>query len=103
MAQIKITWNSTRSASASASFELEIADILDQNIMNLIYKVTNLQGELAEFGAKQVEINLWNTIKEILPANRSHTSLSTGDGIQINNRAYVVAETGFERLEKVGA
>jgi hypothetical protein len=58
--------------------------------------VTNLQGELAEFGASLAEINLWETIESKLSPNRTHTSLSVGDEIEIDGRAYVCKDLGFQ-------
>lgn len=102
--QITITWNSTRCASASASFELNLkSNATDEQVMNVLYEVTNLQSELAEFGASESKIELWNKIEKILPANRSHTSLSIGDEIKIAGRAYLIAETGFLSVETIGA
>ena len=114
--QVKITWNSTRSESASATFELpEKSNQIKTNevLMDCIYAATNLKSELADFGYSAAFIELWNAIEKVLPANRSHTSLSIGDTIQINHSTtsielqdgptYKVANVGFTLLEKVGA
>ena len=70
----------------------------DFKILDMIYKVTNLQDELVEFGADHLEISMWKTIKSALPANRSHTSLSIGDEIQIQDRLYSIEMAGFKLL-----
>lgn len=113
--QITITWNSTRCASASATLELDgfWNQISNKTLMDSIYTATNLQSELVDFGYKAQYIKLWNKIQEVLPVNRSHTSLSIGDNIQINRTnssianqdgpTYRVAEVGFVLVEKVGA
>lgn len=105
MTTIKLTYKAfahnarpTTEGVTTAQFELETADVLDNDIMNVVYKVTNLQSDLAEFGASNFEIKLWETIKAILPANRTHTSLSVGDEIQIGVRVYEITNTGFEWL-----
>lgn len=70
----------------------------DYKILDMIYKVTNLQDELLEFGASDLEISMWKTIKPALPINRSHTSLSVGDEIQIEDRLYSIEMAGFKQL-----
>ena len=64
-------------------------------ICEAIYKVTNLQGELADFGASLAEINLWETIESKLSPTRTHTSLSVGDEVEIDGRAYVCKDLGL--------
>jgi hypothetical protein len=106
MAQITITWKafgdrpeSNRFVS-SATYELETGDATHQTIADLLYQVTNLQDDLAEFNAPAWKIALWNKIKAGLPINRTHTSLSIGDEISIENIKYELQEFGFD---KVGA
>jgi hypothetical protein len=70
----------------------------DFKILDMIYKVTNLQDELVEFGASHLELSMWKTIQPALPANRSHTSLSVGDEIQIEDRLYSIEMVGFKLL-----
>ena len=70
----------------------------DYKVLDMIYKATNLQEELAEFGASHLEISLWKSIKTALPANRTHTSLSVGDEIQIEDRLYSIEMAGFKQL-----
>ena len=119
--QIKITWqafgNRPEANRFISSATLELDGVWTQVSNNLlletIYKATNLKSELADFGAYPVEIQLWEAIEKVLPINRTHTSLSVGDVIQINRTAnsvefqdgptYKIADIGFELLEKVGA
>ena len=91
MAQIKITWQAFGNKPernreiTSVEFNCEIADVLDQDIMNEIYKNTNLYSGF-----------FWNKMEHLLAPNRTHTALSVGDKIEIDNRAYIVADFGFE-------
>lgn len=119
--QIKITWQAFGNRPeanrfiSSATLEMDgvWADVSNNLLLSTIYKVTNLKSELADFGAYPEEIQLWEKIEKVLPANRTHTSLSVGDLVQINRSyasiqlqdgpTYVVADAGFELVEKVGA
>jgi hypothetical protein len=85
-------------AISTARLDTELPAVNDEAILDMIYKVTNLQSELAEFGASAYEINLWNEIQKVLPAKRSHTSISVGDEIQIADRLYSVEMSGFKQL-----
>lgn len=100
MSQITITWKAfgnrpeLNRCISSATFQLAFADA-SLDICESIYKVTNLQDDLNEFGARKFELDLWKTIKSILPANRTHTSLSIGDEITIDDKTYQVSSVGF--------
>lgn len=78
--------------------DVQLPDVNDEAILDMIYKVTNLQSELLEFGASAYEIKLWEQIKEALPVDRTHTSLSVGDEIQIADRLYSIEQVGFKQL-----
>lgn len=86
----------------SVEFDLEIGTTLDLDVMNLIYEATNLQDELAEFGAAPFTLKLWQTIQPLLSPKRTHTSLSVGDEIQIGARNYAITDTGFKMLSVAG-
>ena len=107
MTKIKITWkaygNQPQRERFISSVEVELVNQVsdDFRICEAIFKVTNLQGELAEFGASLTEINLWETIKSKLSPTRTHTSLSIGDEVEIDGRAYICADLGFEKIEDV--
>ena len=109
MTKIKITWkafgDNVERGRFISSVELELPKQVsdDFRICEAIYKVTNLQGELADFGASLTEINLWKTIESKLSPIRTHTSLSVGDEVEIDGRAYICADLGFKLLEKAGA
>lgn len=112
--KITITWKAfgnqpeRKREITSATFNLSGAweTISNEPLCSAIYHVTNLQDELGEFNAHPEEIALWKTIEAILPANRTHTSLSIGDTIQISRSPiamelnegpiYKVADIGFE-------
>ena len=106
MTKIKITWkaygNQPQRERFISSVEVELVNQVsdDFRICEAIFKVTNLQGELAEFGASLTEINLWETIKSKLSATRTHTSLSIGDEVEIDGRAYVCADLGFIKVSE---
>jgi hypothetical protein len=39
---------------------------------------------------------LWNIIDPLLPENRTHTALSVGDEVQVNDTAFRCAPIGWE-------
>lgn len=116
MVQIKITWKAfgdrpeANRFISSATLELDGFYGVCSNdlLLNSVYKVTNLQSDLAEFGGAPAELALWNSIKAVLPINRTHTSLSVGDEIQINRTeasianqdgpTYRIANIGWEMV-----
>ena len=106
MTKIKITWKAFGDIAERGRFissvEVELVKQVsdDLRICEAIYKVTNLQGELAEFGASLTEINLWETIKPKLSPTRTHTSLSVGDEVEIDGRAYICADLGFIKVSE---
>ena len=106
MTKIKITWkaygNQPQRERFISSVEVELVNQVsdDFRICEAIFKVTNLQGDLAEFGASLTEINLWETIKPKLSPTRTHTSLSIGDEVEIDGRAYVCADLGFIKVSE---
>ena len=86
------------SGNTTARIDIALPDVKDEIILDMIYKVTNLQDDLYEFGSTGFERILWNDIKFNLPKNRSHTSLSIGDEIQIDDRLYSIEMVGFKLL-----
>lgn len=93
MATVTITWKAFGNKPernrfiSSVTFDTEF-DITDENrnqFFNVVYQQTNLYSG-----------NLWNIIEPLLSDTRTHTALSIGDSIQINDSTYTVAETGFE-------
>jgi hypothetical protein len=105
MTKIKITWkaygNQPQRERFISSVEVELPKQVsdDFRICEAIYKVTNLQDELADFGASLGEINLWKTIESKLSPTRTHTSLSVGDEVEIDGRVYICKDLGFQRVE----
>ena len=83
-------------------------DILDYKIpadkygllLNAIYRATNLQSDLAEFGDYKFEIYLWKVIEPRLAPDRTHTSISVGDEIEIDGQVYVCADIGWLKAEE---
>ena len=106
MSKVKITWKAFGDQPERGRFissvEVELAKQVsdDFRICEAIYKVTNLQGELAEFGASLTEINLWKTIESKLSPTKTHISLSVGDEIEIDGRAYICADLGFIKVSE---
>jgi hypothetical protein len=105
MANIEITWqafgnkhysNKQSKLVSSASFNCD--DLNSENesgrllICNMVYAATNSYGEFGGAG-------LWESIKEVLPIERTHTALSIGDKITIDYvHTYIVAEVGFVKI-----
>jgi hypothetical protein len=97
MATVTITWKAFGNKPernrfiSSVTFDTEFA-ITDENrdkFFNVVYQQTNLYSG-----------NLWNIIEPLLSETRTHTALSVGDEIKIDDTTYAVADFGFE---KVGA
>jgi len=116
MTKITITWKAfsnntfaTKQGITSATIEIphELNVWNDRGWCELLYEVTNLQDEIFDFTRNETKLFIWNyLLKPLLPANRTHTSLSVGDEITINENTYRCADVGFwgwELLEKVGA
>ena len=107
MTKVKVTWKAfgkqPERGRSITSVEVELVNQVsdDFRICEAIYKVTNLQGELADFGASLTEINLWKTIESKLSQTKTHISLSVGDEVEINGQVYICADFGFEKIEDV--
>lgn len=103
--KVRITWKAFGDKPdigrfvTSASFELSV-NPSPKTLLNHIYKATNLQGDLAEFGADEFTIRLWEKIEGILPENRTHTSLSIGDEVDIDGQTYICADIGWVTPEE---
>ena len=82
----------------TARIDVVLPAVKDEIILDMIYKVTNLQNDLYEFGSTVFEKFLWSEIKVNLPVNRTHTSLSVGDEVQIDDRLYSIEQVGFKLL-----
>lgn len=66
--------------------------------LDVIYEVTNLQSEIYDFTRNATKLNIWNLLKPLLPANRTHTSLSVGDEVTIDNATYRCDNIGWQLL-----
>jgi len=103
--KIKVTWkafgNKIEQGRYVSSVEFELLDTKPSHdvLLNAIYKATNLQDELADFGAKALDIYLWKVIEPRLASDRTHTSLSVGDEIEIDGQTYVCADIGWVKVE----
>lgn len=47
--------------------------------------------------------SLWNIIKDLLPAERTHTALSVGDEVEIDRRVYRCERIGWQELTTASA
>ena len=84
------------------SATLEIPTDIDvwnyEGWLDVIYEVTNLQSEIYDFTRNATKLQLWNLLQPLLPANRTHTSLSVGDEVTINNNTYRCDNIGWQLL-----
>ncbi len=103
--KVKVTWkafgNRIEQGRYVSSVEFELLDTKPSHdvLLNAIYKASNLQDELADFGAKAFEIYLWKVIEPRLASDRTHTSLSIGDEIEIDGQSYTCADFGWLKTE----
>lgn len=105
--KVKVTWKAFGDKPdigrfvTSASFEiLEIKGVFipptHDAVLNAVYRATNLQDELGSFGNQSPLSHLvWSEIKGILPENRTHTSISIGDEVDIDGQTYICADIGW--------
>ena len=107
---IEITWkafqhNEIGNKQGVTSATIEIPDEI--NVWNnngwceLLYEVTNLQDEIYDFTRNETKLFVWNLLQPLLPANRTHTSLSIGDEITINENTYRCADVGWKQLATI--
>jgi hypothetical protein len=107
MSEAKITWKAFGDKPEQGRFiSSVVVDVPegfsnDLQICEAIYKATNLQGDLEDFGASIAEGRLWKRIESVLSATRTHTSISVGDEIEIGGQVYICADFGFEKIENV--
>ena len=46
---------------------------------------------------------VWDIVEPLLSPNRTHTALSVGDEIEIDDKVYRCENVGFSEVQKVGA
>jgi hypothetical protein len=91
---IKITWKAfgndpeSNRYISSVEFELNAYSTIDQEILceELFDNTNSYRG------------SLWQIIEPLLSPTRTHTALSVGDEIQIDDNTYEVANVGFKLL-----
>ena len=107
--KVKVTWKAFGNKIEQGRYVSSVEfDILDYKIpadkyhllLDAIYKATNLQGELEEFNGTAFEIYLWKVIEARLAPDRTHTSLSVGDEIEIEGQAYICGDTHWLKVEE---
>lgn len=75
---------------AAAEFEFDFgADFDDYMICEYIFHQTN-----------DYRGSVWAEIEKVMPAERSHTAISTGDVIEIDGRSYRCMPFGFKPIEE---
>ena len=76
----------------SATFDLDYdtAEVSDEKACDILFHQTNVY-----------DGNVWRIIEPLLSDNRTHTALSVGDEITINENTYRCADVGWELLTKV--
>jgi hypothetical protein len=102
---ITITWKAFSNpellnrpaTSASVVIDYDTEVVSDERVCDIVFSQTNCY-----------EGSLWNKLEPLLPANRTHTALSVGDEVTIDNnnnsRTYRCDNFGWSLLtEKVGA
>ena len=106
MATVTITWkafsnNERPITSANVFIPSEINVWNELGLCELLYEVTNLQDEIYDFTGNKTKLFIWNLLQPLLPANRTHTSLSIGDEITINENTYRCADVGWKQLATI--
>jgi hypothetical protein len=106
--KIKVTWKAFGNKIEQGRFVSSVEfDILDYKIpadkypalLHAIYKATNLQSDLEEFNGSAFEIYLWKVIEARLAPDRTHTSISIGDEVEIDGQTYICADIGWLKAE----
>jgi hypothetical protein len=100
MTTIEITWTGNEHLPAeyqtpgkhTSSLAVEVETVSDDlAFCELVFAETNCyQGEL------------WDRIQPLLPDTRTHTALSVGDLVRIDDRVYKCASIGFKLIEEGG-
>jgi len=91
MSVVKIIWVSSAGAEVCVEFlTLNAEELSDFQFCEMLFEQTN-----------RYEGRLWSMIEPYLPAERSHTALSVGDMVCIDERVYRCKDFGWERIESV--
>lgn len=90
MAKVTIVWQAFADfghETKKHSFDYNQGELDDLDVCENVFRDTNLYtGEI------------WESIKDELPTDRSHTALSVGDIVSIDSRAYLCDVVGFSKL-----
>jgi hypothetical protein len=96
MSKVTITWKAFGNKPernryiTSVTFETDfkVSDVNDQiKLLDVIYHVTNTYSG-----------NLWNIIEPLLSPNRTHTAISVGDEIQIDDNLFRCDDAGWSQI-----
>lgn len=87
---------------STATFEIpKQLTASDYEICDAVYKATNLQDDIASF-CKPDEFQsiqqIWTALVPVLPAQRTHTSVSVGDVVTIDGRSYECSDIGWKAV-----
>lgn len=95
MTTVTITWKafadslSLRERVTSATLDYDFGDKAGEQVCDVVFADTNrYQGEF------------WNALEPHLPENRTHTSLSMGDEVEVDGVTYLCDHIGWEIVPK---
>jgi hypothetical protein len=96
MATVTITWKAFGNkpernrfvSSVTFNTEFDVTDTNRDEFFNVLYRNTNLYNG-----------NLWDIIEPLLSPTRTHTSLSIGDEIKVDEVTYIISDCGFIKVE----
>lgn len=77
-------------ANCGFKWDVDSWDIDRYEILETLFKATNLQDQATGNAAK-----MWDTINQINPPNRTHTSLSVGDVVCVDGNVFRCEPTGW--------
>lgn len=85
-----ITWKAFgKPADAVIVFDDDMSDL---QICDEIFAATNTYSG-----------RVWDAVQQVLPSRRTHTALSIGDEVTIDDRTYRCADIGWDIIEKNAA
>ena len=88
--EIEVVWKAFERhglATTSAVIEIDATDEPHHEVCERVFAGTNLQRGM-----------FWELLEPVLPATRSHTSLSVGDEVIIDGETYRCEMIGFSKL-----
>lgn len=86
MTKIKIIWCAFE-GSSSATVTDDSWYLNDEAVLEMLFRDTNIYSG-----------PLWDVIEPVLPKNRTHTALSVGDIVEVNDVAYRCESVGWAKI-----